>query len=240
MDQSIIRCRLSPLKPSPSPPFSISTLRDIPSPPPLNLPHICYEQHDVTLENNHLSSPTSHLRRSTFRGGAAVPGATLAWQTRRDSSFATVLFRWRHGAKAPSVGSSGGKLFFQSVLSCRPEFSRREGVGGGLMGYGRSVGRGCGEALWGREQRPEVSHFPVQSCGTRLRAEGRSFDVSGEQEGLMWRSPEWMGLGGLTVSVHVSLSQRGAGGGGLIETDTEKSAISPSAPARGGRSIAWN
>lgn len=58
------------------------------------------------------------------------------------------------------------------------------------MGYGRSVGRGYGEALWGAEQRPEVSHFPVQSCGTRLRAEGRSFDVSGEQEGLMWRSPE--------------------------------------------------
>lgn len=134
MDQSIIRCRLSPLKPSPSPPFSISTLRDVPSPPPLNLPHICYEQHDVTLENNHPSSPTSHFRRSTFRGGAAAPAATLAWQTRRDSSFATVLFRWRHGAKAPSVGSSGGKLFLQSVLSCRPEFSRREGVGGWVDG----------------------------------------------------------------------------------------------------------
>lgn len=210
MDQSTIRCQLSPLKPSPSPPFSISTLRDIPSPPPLNLPHISYEQHDVTLENNHPSSPTSHLRRSTFRGGAAAPGATLAWQTRRDSSFATVLFWWRHGANAPSVGSSGGKLFLQSVLSCRPEFSWREGVGSGLMGYGRSVGRGCGEALWGREQRPEVSHFPVQSCGTRLRAEGRSFDVSGEQEGLMWRSPEWMGLGGLTVSAH-EFKSKGSG-----------------------------
>lgn len=49
-----------------------------------------------------------------------------------------------------------------------------------------------------------------------------------------------MGLGALTVSVHVSLSQRGADSGGLIETDTEKSAISPSAPARGDRSTAWN
>lgn len=106
------------------------------------------------------------------------------------------------------------------------------------MGYGRRVGRGCGEAFWGTEQRPEVSHFPVQSCGTRLRAEGRSFDVSGEQAVLMWRSPELMGLGGLTVSVHVSLSQRGADSAGLIETGTEKSAISPSAPARGDRSIA--
>lgn len=49
-----------------------------------------------------------------------------------------------------------------------------------------------------------------------------------------------MGLGGLTVSVHVSVSQKGADSGGLIETDTEKSAISPSAPARGDRSVPWN
>lgn len=65
---------------------------DIHSPRPLSLPHISYEQHDVTLENNQPSSPTSHLRRSRFREGAVAPGATLAWQTRRDSSFATVLF----------------------------------------------------------------------------------------------------------------------------------------------------
>lgn len=36
-----------------------------------------------------------------------------------------------------------------------------------------------------------------------------------------------MGLGGLTVSVHVSSRQRGADSSGLIETDTEKSAITP-------------
>lgn len=146
MDQSIIRCLWSPL---PHPLFQSAHLWTFTVPPPLNLPHISYEQHDVTLENNHPSSPTSHLRRSTFRGGALAPGATLAWQTQRDSSFATVLFWWKHGANAPSVGSSEGKLFLQSVLSCRPEFSWREGVGGELMGYGRNVGRGSGEALWG-------------------------------------------------------------------------------------------
>lgn len=37
-----------------------------------------------------------------------------------------------------------------------------------------------------------------------------------------------MGLGGLTVSTHASLRQRGARGAGLIETDTENTAIRPS------------
>lgn len=66
---------------------------------------------------------------------------------------------------------------------------------------------------------------------------GWSFDVSGEQAVLMWRSPEWMGLGGLTASAPLSLSQSGADSGGLIETDTENTAISPSSSTRGGGGV---
>lgn len=226
-DQSTIRCQLSPLKPSRSAPFSIATLRGILVP----LFHTAVVNY--TMSDSKIASHTSHLRRSTFKGGAAAPRATLAWQTRRDSSFATALFWLRHGANAPGVGCSGGKLFLQSVLSC---LSWREGVRGGLMGCRRNVGRGCTKALWGTEQRPEVSHFPVQSCGTWLRAEGRSFDVSGFDVPLARMNGPWRVDSQRACEFKWKRSEQR----GLNETGTEKPAISPSSPARGGHSITWN
>lgn len=48
----------------------------------------------------------------------------------------------------------------------------------------------------------------------------------------MWCVPECMGLGGLTVTPHMSLSQRGADSAGLIEEDRVNTAISSSPPVR--------
>lgn len=48
----------------------------------------------------------------------------------------------------------------------------------------------------------------------------------------MWCVPECTGLGGLTVTPHMSLSQRGADSAGLIEEDRVNTAISSSPPVR--------
>lgn len=49
-----------------------------------------------------------------------------------------------------------------------------------------------------------------------------------------------MGLGGLTVTPHVSLSQRGVDSDGLIEKDRENTAISSYPAVRRECKITWN
>lgn len=124
-------------------------------------------------------SQTSHLRLSTFRGGGgATPGATLAWQTRRDSSFATALFWW---SKCPQC-CSRGKLFLQSVLSRRPEE-----VVGAVGGIWEKRGEGMQKGPLECEHGPEVSRVSVQSCGTWLRASWGGALMSAESR------PFWCG-----------------------------------------------
>lgn len=173
-DQSMIRCEQGPLKYTPSPaghfPPCLGTSTGPRSHQMWN--SRCHPQRQPSF------SQTSHLRLSTFRGGGATPGATLAWQTRRDSSFATALFWW---SKCPQC-CSRGTLFLQSVLSRRPEE-----VVGAVGGIWEKRGEGMQKGPLECEHGPEVSRVSVQSCGTWLRASWGGALMSAESR------PFWCG-----------------------------------------------
>lgn len=171
-----------------------------------------------------------------FKGRVAAPRATLAWQTRRDSSFAVVLSWWSHcsqfwllwGKAVPS------KVCYHVTLS------RAGGKEGGWVRRLREEwGWGSGKGLWSRSWRWAEFKFKAaeRDCEPRVSWGGALMQTQGV---LMWCVLEWMGLGGLTVTPHVNLSQRGVDSDGLIEKDRENTAISSYPPVRRECKITWN
>lgn len=195
MDQSIIRCQPSPLKPSCSAPFSIATLRGILVP----LFHTAVVNY--TMSDSKIASHTSHLRRSTFKGGAAAPGATLARQTRCDSSFATALFWLRHGANAPPVLAALGVSSSSKVCYHVLAGGKESGVGWWDTGetWGGDVQRPFGAQSSGRRwatfQFKAVERGWELKGGALMSAESRRFwcatrqnewALAGRQSACMW------------------------------------------------------
>lgn len=65
-----------------------------------------------------------------------------------------------------ALGESGS---LQSVLSCSPEWSCREGGGGGqVIRLGGEWGQGSGKGLWGRDRR--CAEFKFKAAGRDCEA----------------------------------------------------------------------
>lgn len=153
-----------------------------------------------------------------FKGGVAVPRATLAWQTQRDSRFAIVLSWWSQrlqfwlcwGKAVPS------KVCYHVTLSR---------AGGKEAGWVRRLGEewgwGRGRGLWSRSWRWAEFKFKAaeRDCEPRVSRGGALMQAVHRE---FWCGVlEWTGLGGLTITPHVSLSHRGVDSDGLIEKDRE-------------------
>lgn len=151
--------------------------------------------------------------------------ANSAWQ---QFCYSAVMMEW--------ICSQFGLLWGKAVPSKVCYHVAPSGAGGKECGGGCKIGRRVGMGKW-------------KETGGELNSSSKLWNVTVSCEwaaggtvmqGLwMWCVLEWMDLGGLTVTPHTSLSERGDDSAGLIEKDKENTAISSSPPVRRECKITW-